>query len=182
VAESIGIRWRIASEYALTAEVLKMIKKVQTLIDDGGFSKDERKMLVLVFDFFCSRFIEGGYGIFRHDDDACRLAKGMTAPALKKFRTHLIVPAAFFLWLQNARLLPNTFIAPQGGVSIARFISLLAQYTVDSKRILACLDARTEFRIRNYCDPELRKAFGSQQQTWTAIGHVKNMKCIHRPR
>ena len=119
---------------------------------------------------------------FEEDDQARWLATGMTEPSARKYRKHEIIPAGFFLWLQAHGFLPHRLVIPQGGSTVEQLILILRRFSIEAEQVLNFLKERRQIRTKRTCSPELNRAFGTQQGTWTAIENVKLMRHAHQPR
>jgi len=127
--------------------------------------------------------------LFYKDDQAYRFAKKMGRAAVQDFWEDEIIPAGFYHWLRANRFLPHNFVIPLGGSTVEKLILNLRRFGVEAKQILHYLEARRGLQeaqrglqIKSYCNPELKKSFGTQQGTWTAIDNMRLMRHVRRPR
>jgi len=143
---------------------------------------DARILLKIVDQFARSKTYGHGYGLFEKDDQAYWFAQKMGREAVRNIRKQKIIPASFYLWLQTFRFLPDNFVLPHGGSTVKQLILNLRRSGVEVKQVLGYLEERRELHIKEYCNPELNRAFGTQQGTWTAIENVRNLRHAQRPR
>lgn len=141
---------------------------------------DERILSELVQHFVLCRGKATGYGLFENDDQAVALAQEMGTMPVQKFKRYGTVPAKFHEWLRKAVVLPCDLPMPNGESTIPRLLATLENAEAADDLFGYFLE-RDQFSIKNdYL--ELKKSFGTQQGTWTAIENVRLMKHVRPPR
>ena len=78
-------------------------------------------------------FINTGIGgvpsnLFGGDEKAIRISSRMTIKQRRKFKRYGIVPAGFYIWLRESRIIRKSEPIPQGGSTIEQLLDFLRFY------------------------------------------------------
>lgn len=126
----------------------------------------------LIDDFVESSFTKEGYGFFEGNTRAVDLARGMSKSEIRKYRRYGLVPRAFFEYLEEIKVVPDSSELTLKELTVDDLLDLLwsllrnCQYS-DEKHCLAADFFRKSILIAKL--PMLQKSFGSADGIWQKI-------------
>ena len=156
---------------------MQQLNNVEPIGEDRKL--DAGILLVIVEHFVLSKRSADGHGLFEGDEEAVLLAREMGEMPVMKFKKYRVVPAKFHEWLRKM-ILPPGFALPVGKSTIQHLRASLEDSNA-GERLVDYFFERGQGRRRNE-HPELRRSFGTQQGTWTAIENMRLMRHVRRPR
>jgi len=144
----------------------------------------ERILSEIVGHFVLCKGSASGHGLFDDDDLAIALAQEMGKMPIRKFKRYGTVPVKFYEWLRKTMILSPDFALYCGKSTISGLLLNLENASSCQRLVNYFIkrdQERDQLRMKNEYS-ELKKSFGTQQGTWTAIDNMRLMKHARPPR